>query len=504
MANAMKLTDEQTLALAYFRMGMTLRVEAGAGSGKTSTLRMMAEATKRIGQFTAFSKACVVDAAGVMPETVGCATGHSLAFRAVGKKYSHRLSSGRMRSDQVARALGVTHFGVKFGAQSKTLAPGFLASLVQRTITRFCQSADPVPSVEHVPYLDGIDLPGANGERTWENNRAVRAHIAPAIERCWADISDPKGTLPYRHDNYMKSWALGDAVIPSDFILLDEAQDTAPVLLDVIARQDAQLVAVGDSCQAIYEWRGARNALALLPAEATAFLSQSWRFGQPIADVANLVLTALDAELRLTGAPTVESEVRRIDGDPDAVLCRSNAEAVTTVLRYQKAGVRVHLVGGGDDVASFARAAQELMDVGRTWHPELACFDSWLEVLDYVAADPQGGELKLLVSLVEEFTVPVILEALEKMPPENRATVVISTAHRAKGREWNQVRLASDFQEPDGDDSAGEFRLLYVAATRARRVLDVTQCEPLRSLVEPRKAKPRRSPLDMETKAWGI
>lgn len=137
----------------------------------------------------------------------------------------------------------------------------------------------------------------------------------------------------------------------------------------------------------------------------------------------------------------------------------------------KKAGQRVHLVGGGTEVVSFAKGAQILMDGRRSDHPDLACFENWGEVQEYVAFDEQGGDLRLLVKLVEEFTVPVILEALDSNTPEGRADVIVSTAHKSKGREWHSVQLGSDFPDEPGEE---ELRLLYVGSTRAKINLDNT------------------------------
>lgn len=487
----MNPTDQQVEAIALFRLGLTLRLEAGAGTGKTSTLEEMARSTRRVGQYCAFNRDIVHDAALRMPNTVGCATAHSLAFRQVGRRYAHRLESPRMRSAEVARRLGLGHLVCRTKDGTKVLQPGYLAGVVQRAVVRFCQTADPEPGPGHVAYVDGIDAAEPSGARGWENNLRLRAHVAPALAKCWADIVDPGGGLRFSHDHYLKIWQLGlhgPCRIPGDFILFDEAQDASPVMLDALIQQDAQLVVVGDSQQQIYEWRGAINALAQVPSEATAYLSKSFRFGPEIAEVANLVLDRLGAELRLEGVGG-PSSVRPILGEPDCVLTRTNAEAVTTVLRYQADGVRVHLVGGGEEVASFAKGVQQLEETGWTAHPELACFDSWQEVRDYVSQDPQGGELKLLVKLVVEFGVDVILKALDHMPTQETAQVVVSTAHRSKGREWGRVRLAGDF--PPVPDSAGEWRLAYVAATRAGAVLDARACAPLAMLMDPDPDEPR-------------
>jgi len=196
-----------------------------------------------------------------------------------------------------------------------------------------------------------------------------------------------------------------------------------------------------------------------------------------------LYLREIGADMRLRGHPPVASSLAELE-NPSCVLTRTNATAVDTVLARQRRGQRVHLVGGGSEVVAFAKAAQQLMAGDTTWHPELACFTSWGEVQEYVEQDPQGSELALLVRLVDEYGVDTIMRALNVMVPEEVADVVVSTGHKAKGREWPTVQLADDFPDPrdsfaamlEPDWSVAELRLIYVAVTRAREVLDVTRC----------------------------
>lgn len=470
-------TPEQQAALALYLTGDDLVIEAGAGTGKTSTLILLAEATPdRKVQYVAFNKSIVVEAGTKMPGNVNCSTAHSLAFRAIGFRYKNRLRAPRMKSQQIARLLGIDSLVVTHGTQRKTLAAGYLAGLVRKAVRNFCSSADEAITAAHVPYVDGIDAPDINGRRTWENNRLVQAHVAPFLQRAWRDAMDPQGQLPFEHDYYLKAWQLSGPRINADVVMFDEAQDADPVMAAIVeAQTHAQLILVGDSQQAIYEWRGAVNALADFDVDARTFLTQSFRFGPAVADIANRVLGWIPgAELRLTGTDSLASEVRAIV-QPAAVLARTNAVAVRTVMLEQAAGRRPHLIGGGREVAAFAEAAGRLMAGGRTDYHDLACFDTWGEVLEYVENDPNGDELRLLVKLVDEFGVEAIVRALDRMPSEAAADVVVSTAHKAKGREWDSVQLAGDFN-PAQDRTPGpaEFRLLYVAVTRARMVLDVT------------------------------
>lgn len=477
-------TSEQEQALAMFMFGDNLAVEAGAGTGKTATLNLMAESTSKRGQYLAFNRAIVEEARERMPHNVQASTAHGLAMKQVGRQYRHRLDGKRQRASDVARFLDLRPFVVSFGSQRKVLQAEYLASYVQRAITLFCQTADEIPGVAHFPYIDGIDVPDANGRRGWTNNHAVRMACLDALTMAWADLRATNGRLRFRHEHYLKLWQLSRPVIPADFILFDEAQDASPVMLDVVARQDhAQLVFVGDSQQQIYEFTGAVNALAKVPAGQRTFLTQSFRFGPAIAGVANVLLEQIGAKLRLVGSPGMDSTLATLDR-PGCVLTRTNATAVEHVLAAQRAGQQVHLVGGGTEVLAFAEAAEQLQAGKRTSHPELACFETWGEVQGYVEYDPQGSELALLVSLVDSYGVPTIKQALGGSIPEVVADVVVSTAHKSKGREWPTVMLAEDFPDPNAsfevmmepELALPELRLLYVAVTRARNVLDVTRC----------------------------
>jgi len=366
------------------------------------------------------------------------------------------------------------------GPDQKMLGADYLAGLVMRSVTLFCQSADAAPTEQHIPYVDGIDIAPAPGKRGWKNNSSVRSRLLPFVERAWEDLQRSHGQLPFKHEHYLKMFELDRPYIGADVIYFDEAQDVSPVLASIVAQQShAQRVYVGDSNQSIYGFTGAIDAITQLKASGATVttLSQSFRFGDAVAAVANRVLATLPTEMRLTGTPTIASVVGPV-AEADAILCRTNACAVRNLMDEADAGRRAHLVGGGADVIAFARGAEELQRRGQTSHQDLACFSSWGEVQTYVEQDAQGGELKLLVDLVDRFGAREIEGALSRMPRESDAEVVISTAHKAKGRQWNAVQLASDFPDKDPadeeDEAVGidERRLLYVAVTRARIELD--------------------------------
>ena len=469
------LEQEQILEAAK-NVGKALIIEAGAGTGKTTTLRMLADVMKGRGQYTAFNTALVNETKPKFFGTkVACNTTHSLAFQAIGKEYSHRLGGARVRSEHVAKMLSIGALEVDYGEGKKRLAPGFLAAKVQDAIRRFCQSADSEILTSHFRYIDGIDLPQEDGGRAYNNNQKVRNYLLPFAKKAWEDLCDKQGHLPFSHDHYVKIWELNNPVISTDYIMIDEAQDLSPVMLSVLEQQSCAKILVGDSAQQIYEWRGAVNALASFPNAPRRFLSQSFRFGEAIAEVANVILELLQepTQLRLKGLPSIPSSVGPVE-EPRAILCRTNAVAVSNLLTAIALGKRPFLVGGGSDVISFVEGAKKLQHGEPTSHPDLACFVSWVEVQEYSKMD-EGENLRLMVKLIDGFGAQTILDALKAIPMERDADLVISTAHKSKGREWDTVRLANDFPTKSKSNDP-DLKLLYVAATRAKLQLDISEC----------------------------
>lgn len=477
-------TAEQTACITAFATGADLVIQAGAGAGKTATLRLIAAqalANNRRGVYTAFNKAIVTDTARTMPGNISCSTMHALAYAAIGHQYKDRLNAPRQRPDQIAMILGIDPYGVPFGKETKTLAAGFLAGRVMGAVRRFCQSCDSEITARHFERIEGLDLPDTNGNPTYTINDRLASHLVPFARKAWADLTAPIGRLRFTHDCYLRMWEMGSPRINADFILGDEMQDADPVMASIIEQQrqyGTQIVVVGDEMQAIYSFRGAVDALARFEAMGAEvrFLTQSFRFGDAVAEQANGLLERLNARLRVRGFGSMASVVGPIER-PDCILTRTNAGAIRNLLTAIGDGRRVILVGSGDDIIRFCEAALDLQNGRLTGHPELVCFADWMAVRLYVAEDESGSDLKLMVQLIEDFGAETIIAALRRQPKELRpGDLTISTAHKAKGREWDSVQIGADFRAPKGDEdlSPEELRLAYVAVTRARRQLDLT------------------------------
>lgn len=478
-----KPTAEQQAVIDAVTAGRNLVVEAVAGAGKTATLRMAAHANPgRRMLYVAYNKALAEEAKASMPSNVECRTAHSLAYRDVGYRYKARLDASRVSARD---ALTIMHgsgrpetriLNAPIDLGGVVLRPITLVRLALATVDRYCQSADQDIATHHLPRVDGVKGLA---------RQALADVVAPIAALAWADLRHPAGRLRHTPDHYLKVWALTRPTLSAGTILFDEAQDANPVLAAVLtAQQHAQQIAVGDSCQQLYAWRGSVDALATWPADERLYLSRSFRFGQAIADRANRWLDLLDAPTRVEGAPWLDSTVGPVD-QPDAILCRTNAGAMRQTME-QLAAARVYLVGGGTEVRRLAEAADQLMHGERCDHPELAAFADWDEVRAYVAEDDSGSDLAPLVKLIDEYGTEEILATVAQLAqrPED-ADVVVSTGHRSKGLQWPRVTIGDDYREPvptpyptpDSPHKAmvlrrGELMLAYVGVTRAERRLD--------------------------------
>jgi superfamily I DNA/RNA helicase len=257
-------------------------------------------------------------------------------------------------------------------------------------------------------------------------------------------------------------------------------------MLDIVNKQQCQRIICGDSYQAIYEWRGAVDALSrALKHKPQLYLTQSFRFGNSIANAADEILMLLGATKSITGFSD-DSRLKPLP-NPQTVLCRTNGGVIGTLLNALMKEKRVHVAGGVEVLIAIIKGCQMLQDAGYSHHPELAGFFSWQELIACIEANEEDlGSLKVVANLVEKYGCYRLLNALQQTFPENRADLIVSTAHRAKGREWDSVRIAGDFQMLEAmqeiinhegkvikEQQTAELRLAYVAVTRAKKELDI-------------------------------
>ena len=428
-----------------------LAVNAFAGTGKTTTLVDYARARpgRRI-LYLAFNRSVANEAKERFPDNVACRTTHSLAYAVKGRLYEGKL--GNAQPFEVAQLCRCNPRR---------------ARIILDTLSAWLCSTDAAIGKQHV---DRESL----GEDDDPRQIVEQTHVL------WEEMQLKDSPMKMPHDGYLKLWAMERPQLRYDFILLDEAQDTNPLTLElVMAQRHATIVLVGDRHQGIYGFRKAMNAMEAVNADARIALTQSFRFGQGIADVATALLQHFKEETQEVRGRDDIAVTWSVDTSKHyAVLGRTNAGLFDAAAGLVGHGERrrLHFVGGFENYL-FGK----VLDAYHLWADErsqikdgnIARFKTFVDFKKY-GDDAGDAETRALVKVVEQYRtdVPRIYAAMKAAdtPLQERSHVTLTTAHKAKGLEWQQVQLCNDFVELPPDEEKfdpEEINLLYVAVTRA-------------------------------------
>jgi DNA polymerase III epsilon subunit family exonuclease len=476
-----KPSEEQDAILeAFFGTG-DIKILAGAGTGKTTTLQLLANSTKSKITYLTFNKATAVEARGRFANNVSATTIHAFAHADLigqGKSgWLRRLQLGVEPISVTAERLGALEPGfieaLSSPEVSRQVTPHEVTRMAVDTVINFCHSSSRKILARH-----------ASTGRAASNLRpALTPLVLLMAEEHWANILDENVTdMPILHDHYLKAWLLGDPDLgPSDGILfVDEAQDLSPAVAKVVqAQRHLKKVFVGDPNQSIYGFAGGKDALATIAAAHILPLTTSWRFGEDAAVIANGWLRTLCAPHPVRSSPAQSTFIGRCD-QPDAVLTRTNAMAVWELMELQRTGRSATLQCDLPAILALLDGADDLMNGRWPRHGTLRRFAAWPDVLEHVRHESGAHELVTWVRLIEGFGVRTLKTAVTAATASSDGGAVVSTAHKAKGLEWDSVRIADDFADKlakaallgGKEQLAEEKRLAYVAVTRARHRLD--------------------------------
>lgn len=548
----MKPTQEQIMALETVPNGEDLKLNAFAGTGKTSTLVMMAEALNpKRGLYLAFNKAIAAEAQSKMPRNVTARTFHSMAYSAMPPWMRERFNDKEMHINDFCKRFQL--FPVTYRAavesyyksdsntkasimnvnEQKKISSYKIKRLTDLALNAFMASVDEHPKSSHTHSAIMADMPELRKENEAVFEKLVLL-ITPTIQYLWADYSSPEGQLAIgnNHGVYFKYWAVTQPVINYDFVLFDEAQDADPLMLQILQKQSCQVIYVGDKHQQIYAWRGAVNALEQIKAKEL-YLTKSFRFGQALADQCKPILNVLNETQRFEGTdhPTIinKSNIENIAEYKkyNACLCRTNAEVVLTVLELAGAGIPCKTNIDTKSIVDTLFDMKELqdntkrVDLGQMDVPlyqtknKKIHFHSWEEFVTYMNDFNNEPELAVTFNIFMNYQLGEITDALKVA--KNKDGVTVTTAHKAKGLEWDSVILKGDFlkgffeynkdaikqrimqecsiYDRDAWEKRGgrltdlvpvirtgsgvedELRLLYVALTRAKKMLDISMVD---------------------------
>lgn len=476
MTNTFKPTQEQLDIIEAFKHTRVLKVNAAAGSGKTSTLKLLAEHNVQPSIYLSFNSVIANEAEGKFPSHVSCRTQHSLAYSVFGKMLAHKLT--RKKGGVYNNVAGTVSEIVKyykisdFETSEETIIARSVGSLVKETVKRFQHSKDCGFELHHIPKKSLKETAkGLDDQAVKDLQRMVLRYA----NKLWKDKIDPLSPVLAEHDTYLKLWQLSNPVLPYDIIYLDESQDTNPVIYDVISKQThCKIAYVGDKHQSIYAFRQAINAMAKIDAPEK-FLTKSFRFGQEIADVATFII---NGQMDIKGAEWITSKL--LDEEPQqyTMLFRTNAGLIDQAVRLISQGKKIRCEVDTYKFEQQLKSAEALLfeDPKNVKDETIALYSKWSDLLD---ALEEHIELKRVVNIVTSGKTNMYLKALSRLKKQQGAyDVLLVTAHKSKGMEWDNVVIADDFDMKkvldvgeQGSVNEQEVNLFYVACTRAKQGL---------------------------------
>ncbi|MBR4615879.1 MAG: UvrD-helicase domain-containing protein, partial [Kiritimatiellae bacterium] len=320
-------------------------------------------------------------------------------------------------------------------------------------------------------------------------------------------------------------------------ILVDEFQDLSAgeyrLLRALYALgEEPRVIAVGDDDQSIFAFRGSsseyfRRFADDFPKTEKFYLTTNYRSLSGVVRANARLLDLMterekegvQSQARTPGAARLEfyEEPKKENaafaaaeyladhaaaepGESWCVLTRDNAEAYLAAAKLEQRGVGYKLLKGRDkercnvgntrEILGFRERLEKDSDVGvRPWSAM-----RFREIAEEYKAEHRGeGDFELLDALVDDFARTETLGGgdevtlggftqylsevtYDELSTGSAGTVSVGTMHSAKGLEWDNVVLALGswrISEPDAAKTQENLRLLYVAATRARKSITV-------------------------------
>lgn len=460
-------------------------IEAVAGSGKSTTI---VEAANRLPKnssvlFLAFNKSIVEELKNKLPSNIICQTFNSLGWQAWRRFIGKNVIN--ISSNKVAALISE-----KFTKDDERDYATFVRKMIS-----FAKShglTDESSDEDWINIMERHDV--ALDEREEEDNMQ-EVTLKRGLHLC-------KKTLVFSNkmanmicdfdDQIYMPWISKAPFTKYDYIFIDEAQDTNFVQKELLTRMlkpHGRLIAVGDSCQAIYGFRGADNGSMAQISDTfraiTMPLSVSYRCAK------NIVVAAQEYN------PNIECFEHAPDGivehkdnysaseftAKDAVICRFNAPLLKFAYGMLKRRKPINFVGR--DLMSGLHNLIKLMkatNVGDLDDKLDAYLSKQVERLSAKNNEKKIESLTDQVNCIKVFTedlnandsIRIVMDNMANVFREDTSGVTLTSIHRSKGREWdkvylldfgNAIRSSQDWQKEQ------ENNLCYVAITRAKSEL---------------------------------
>ena len=297
-------------------------------------------------------------------------------------------------------------------------------------------------------------------------------------------------------------------------LVIDEAQDMSAEEYALVKalmsnNEDMRVIAVGDDDQNIFEFRGSDSQylyqLTKEPNSRFIEMTENYRSSRHVVHFANSFANIISRRMKSTPIvpvrkedgrvelnhhaskymyqPLVENLIAHKEGHTSCVLTQTNEEAVIIVALLRKHGIKSKLVQSmeGFRFSNLAEVKYLLKYIAKRVTTPLIPDDIWEEAkratfktynesqcLPYVKRCTELFEQTYRAKYHTDLWEFVFESSVEDFCDVSDAEVVVSTIHKAKGREFDDVYMLI-FDNPYKDEKL--FRQYYVGITRAKNRL---------------------------------
>lgn len=290
-----------------------------------------------------------------------------------------------------------------------------------------------------------------------------------------------------------------------DFIMVDECQDMNRAERELVLKcfkMGTRMISVGDSQQMLYAFSGGDpesfNALKSIPNTKCLPLSISYRCGKNIVKFANKIVKSIEAADNAVDGQVIRNVSLDMVKDGDMILCRNNAPLIQIYNEFLKLGKKCYIRGKdiGNNLKAIVKSVkQDKLNVDcredgvfvRLYDDLFVCRNKIMEKFGIDAETAMNSpQLQNKIDMINALeilaeginTTDEIMEKIDEIFPkrDKKSGISLSTIHKAKGLEANNVYIACESLMPSKSakkdwEVRQEYNLMYVAYTRAKNIL---------------------------------
>lgn len=447
------LTDEQRNII--YSDSPLIFVSARAGTGKTTTLVEFSKLRKADTIiYIVYNNSIKEEARGKFPSHVRIETAHSLAFSYIKDIFGEKITDNLTIEDTMEN---IQYFKEN---NQKELEKIKIAVMIMKVLSNFFNS-----NTKSISDLNFNPFYLEKAQEYWEKM-----------------IDKENLECKITHDGYLKYYQLSEPILDYDYIMVDEAQDSNEAMLDIVFRQKSNKIFVGDPHQKIYGFRGALNVFNekkyISISHEDFSLTESFRFGSEVANVANFILSDYKNEKILIKGCDRESVVGNIDKEYQyTIITRTNTYLFDQAINFVKEGKKIFIVGGVDSILNQILDAYYLYknkrsNIKSNYFKTISSFNALKELAQRLKIP----EYMFLVRIIDKYG-DMLFDYISLIKKNNTgkktADVILTTAHKSKGLEFSTVLIGEDFPKLEKIENSEEFNILYVAVTRATHDLEL-------------------------------